>query len=158
MQDFETLAAEMDTRGLMKDMQMRVDEGAAFDLAAFVSENMPYFLVEEDYKRIDSLLADPDFVAKRLDEVKQQLMLPTASMTAQFLPNDPLLLFTPVLSAMQGFNMGTGFEVADGIIFTADGKHALGFFTSRSSGSEDRRIMNLLGTTHRTALLHARRH
>jgi len=136
MQDFETLAAEMDTRGLMKDMQMRVDEGTAFDLAAFVSENMPYFLVEEDYKRIDSLLADPDFVAKRLDEVKQQLMLPTASMTAQFLPNDPLQLFTPVLSAMQGFNMGTGFEVADGTIFTADGKHALGFFTSRSSGSE----------------------
>ena len=62
---------------------------------------IPYLLTTEDYARIDSLMAEPDFITHQLDLDKQMLMLPTAGMTSLQIQHDPLNLFIPVLERLK---------------------------------------------------------
>ena len=62
---------------------------------------MPYLLTADDYARMDSLTALPDFVVSQLENDKQLLMLPTAGMLSVQVQHDPLQLFTPVLERMK---------------------------------------------------------
>ena len=61
---------------------------------------MPYLLTPEDYARIDSLMAEPDYVSQQLENDKQLLMLPTAGMMTLQIQHDPLNLFRPVLERL----------------------------------------------------------
>ena len=79
-------------------------EGAAGDQVAqvfgFLNANWPYFLQEEDYARMDSLLAVPGYIANKLQEDK--LSLATANpFTSRYLRSDPLGLYSPVLNRLQ---------------------------------------------------------
>ena len=58
---------------------------------------IPYMLTKDDYARIDSLMAEPDFIARQLENDKQLLMLPTAGMMTLQIQHDPLNLFLPVI-------------------------------------------------------------
>ena len=58
---------------------------------------IPYLLTTDDYARIDSLIRVPDFIARQLENDKQMLMLPSASMMSFQIQHDPLNLFGPVL-------------------------------------------------------------
>ena len=62
---------------------------------------MPYLLTADDYARMDSMVARPDFVASQLENDKQLLMLPTAGMLSVQIQHDPLQLFTPVLERLK---------------------------------------------------------
>ncbi len=62
---------------------------------------IPYLLTTDDYARIDSLMAEPDFITRQLDNDKQMLMLPTAGMTTLQIQHDPLNLFMPVLERLK---------------------------------------------------------
>lgn len=66
-----------------------------------IYNRMPYLLIEEDYARIDSLLASPDYISLQLENDKQILMLPTAGMISIQVQHDPLNLFAPVLERMR---------------------------------------------------------
>ena len=56
---------------------------------------LPVMLTAEDYARMDSLVAEPGFIASQLEADKQKLMLPTAGMADMQIRYDPLNLFTP---------------------------------------------------------------
>jgi len=148
----DVLADELamaDTAGMVSDLQTRAGTDAAQTVAQWVMANYPYFLTAADYARADSLLAEPDAVENRLAAVKQQLMLPTASLVAQTLPSDPLGLFTPVLQALRGMGGQNGFQLIDGAVFTADGQRSLAWFTaggSVSESSQNARLAALLDT------------
>ena len=62
---------------------------------------IPYLLTKEDYARIDSLMADPDFISHQLENDKQLLMLPTAGMMTLQIQHDPLNLFVPVIEQLK---------------------------------------------------------
>lgn len=62
---------------------------------------IPYQLTTEDYARMDSLMAEPDFISRQLDHDRQMLMLPTAGMTTLQIQHDPLNLFLPVLERLK---------------------------------------------------------
>ena len=77
---------------------------AAGDQAAvvfdFLSSNWPYFLEEDDYARMDSLLESPSYIPSKLQEDKESLTLGNP-FTAKYIRRDPLGLFSPVLSRLQ---------------------------------------------------------
>ena len=62
---------------------------------------MPYLLTAADYARIDSMMAEQDFISRKLEDDKQMLMLPSAGMMASQIRHDPLGLFTPVLERLR---------------------------------------------------------
>lgn len=62
---------------------------------------IPYLLTKEDYCRIDSLLVDPNYITKQLENDKQLMILPTAGIFAQQIQHDPLNLFLPVLERIK---------------------------------------------------------
>ena len=79
-------------------------EGAAGEQVAqvfdFLNANWPYFLVPQDYARMDSLLAVPGYMASKLQEDK--LSLATGNpFTTRYLRSDPLGLYSPVLNRLQ---------------------------------------------------------
>lgn len=66
-----------------------------------VYNHIPYLLTAEDYARIDSLLARPDYISIQLENDKQLLMLPTAGIMSVQVQHDPLNFFTPVLERLR---------------------------------------------------------
>ena len=113
---------------------------------------LPYLLEAADYQRMDSLLQQPDFIASRLQEAKDRLLMPMGmgSMVEADITHDPLGLFSPVVSLMRDTAMLSRFDIYDGCLLTADHRRALVLLTSPYGGSEtasNERLLNLLNAT-----------
>jgi predicted RND superfamily exporter protein len=112
---------------------------------------LPYLLEAADYQRMDSLLQQPDFIASRLQEAKERLLMPMGmgSMVENDITHDPLGLFSPVVSLMRDTAMLSRFDIYDDCLLTADHRRALVLLTSPYGGSEtasNERLLDLLNT------------
>ena len=143
MDTFETCFEAVDTAHTVDDLQVTIDETRMLDVWSFVCAHAPYFLTPEDYGRMDSLLAIPDYVASQLLTDKQQLLLPTGGMAVQTLAQDPLQLFAPVMGRLRKMGQNSHFVIDDGYIFTNDGRHGLAFLSSPYGVSESARNADL---------------
>ena len=113
-------------------------------LAGFVYGHIPSFLEEADYARLDSLLADADYIPRRLANDKQMLMSPTSGLFAANVGRDPLEAFTPVVAALQPMADGLDYELYDGYVFSPDMEHGLLMFSSPYGASETEENAKLL--------------
>ena len=95
MDAFESNWKVTDTALLVSDLQCRVDGSQVFDAMDFIRENQPLFLTESDYHRMDSLLADPDYMANSMANIKRVLSMPTAGFVVDGIKADPLNLYSP---------------------------------------------------------------
>ena len=110
---------------------------------------LPYLLEAADYQRMDSLLRQPEFMASRLQEAKERLLMPMGmgSMVEDEITHDPLGLFSPVVSLMRDTAMLSRFDIYDGCLLTADHRRALVMLTSSYGGSEtasNERLLDIL--------------
>ncbi len=147
MDSFGERLEEADSTGMVRDLQIRVDEGVVLDVMSFIRENYPYFLTEADYGRMDSLLNTAGYMEERLAAAKQTLSLPGASLAAVNLRYDPLNLYSPVFKSLQSLNPAGRGNIVDGHIFLPDGSGAVAFLNSPFGGSESGRnslLVNLL--------------
>ena len=135
--------AGCDSLHLVPDLQPAYDGGQAREVMDFIAAGIPYFLTEKDYARMDSLLAQPGYVAGRLDEVKASLYTPGSAYAAAWLRSDPLSLFTPVLGRLSDLNPARESRQEDGYLFTPDGRCGVIFFNSPFGGSESGRNAEL---------------
>lgn len=141
---------ERDSMGWSSGMLAAIDAERQVMLMDFVYDNVPYFLTEEDYVRMDSCLSCPDFIPKRLQEVQEMLMLPMGSLVADNMVRDPLGLYLPVMQDLQGSAMESKFSLYDGYIFTTDMKHALVLVSSpfgHSETAQNGEFLHLLQTS-----------
>ena len=133
MQQYGDLLSESD---MVENLSVTVDETQIFDLMDAVYAHLPYLLEDEDYARVDSLLQTPGFIQERLAQDKQLLMFPVAGTVMHTLPVDPLQLFTPCLQRLNSLKLNDAFQVVDGYLFTADGKHGIVTFDSPFGANE----------------------
>ena len=63
-----------DTAHIVQNMTSQVDLEKMTSVTNFVYQNIPYFLTEHDYARMDSALRSPGYVEKQLQQDKQMLM------------------------------------------------------------------------------------
>ena len=147
METFSQLVEESDSLHYISEITTQIDLEKISELTDFVYNNIPYFLTEEDYTRMDSLLEQDDFVTSRLHDVKQMLMFPTSGLLASNIEKDPLNLFTPVVSKLNR-NKGEAFyETYEGYIFTKDMQKSIIILTSQFGNSETQnnaKLMNML--------------
>lgn len=107
-----------------KKITYNIDESAIIDKMEFVAKNLPYFLDEKDYARIDTLIRKDDIV-KQLENDRDMLGGFIGSFMMPVIVNDPLFLSGELLKGLENFKMNDRFEVVDGYIFTKDGKEAI---------------------------------
>lgn len=151
MDSFAEKVEQKDSSNWCADLAVRVDMSQIQRVADFVYHNAPYFLDENDYVRMDSLMAVPGYVRQRLEGDRNALMFPTGGMAEMAVSNDPLGLFTPVVSSLQGSAPGMGFEMIDGYIFTPDMKYAVAMMSSPFGNSETEHNTQLLNILHSAA-------
>ena len=147
MDAFESHWKECDTALLISDLQCRVDGSQVFDAMDFIRENQPLFLTEEDYRRMDSLLAEPDYIATCVGNIKRILAMPTTSFVVDGVKADPLNLYSPTLQRLNALNPTQGYRLEDEYLFNERGDKAFAFFSSPFSGSDTKNnalLVNLL--------------
>jgi len=89
----------------------QIDIEKMSEMADFVYQNIPLFLTERDYARIDSLLASPDYIRRQIQEDKQMLMFPAGGLLSGNIQGDPLNIFTPVVSSLQQSSGSLKYEI-----------------------------------------------
>lgn len=149
--DYEQRLLSLDGLDLSHRLTTRVDDEQFAEVADFVYTNMPYFLTEADYSRIDSLLSDEGYVEKQLAADKQMLMFPVSGLLAENFQRDPLNLFTPVVSRMQSAQPSVKYQLYDGYIFSEDMNRAFAIMPSPFGASETEHNHELLYTLQQKA-------
>lgn len=112
-----------DSLHLVKSLLYQVDEQAVNDLVSFVVENMPYFLSEEDYRRIDSMMSQ-EAMDRRLSETRKLVAAPVP-MLRTVIERDPLFFSSRLLQSLESFRLNDNYNTDNGYIFSKDGKEAV---------------------------------
>ena len=115
-------------------LQYQVDQEKIDEITAFVVENMPYFLTEEDYKRMDTLLT-AEHISEQLANNKLLLSSPVATLR-NIIQKDPLFFSANILQSLNNFRPDNGYHVEDGYIFNKKGNEAIIVITSPYPVSE----------------------
>lgn len=142
--DFVGILLENDNDKLCGELTYQFDTDDISEVSSFVYENIPYFLTEKDYARMDSLLSVPGYVQAQLKRDRQMLLLPTSSMLSGTVVHDPLALFSSVMSRLQASSGQLCFEMVDGYIFTPDMSRAVLLVDSPFGSSETENNARLL--------------
>lgn len=142
-----------DSLGWCTNLTAQFDMSQIMEVTDFVYSNIPYFLTEEDYVRMDSLLVQPDYIQAQLKRDLEMLMFPSGGMMTSNITRDPLSLFSPVLSGLQSANPQMGFEMYDGYIFTPDMSKAVAMMDSPFGNSETEYNSRMLDLLHESASL-----
>lgn len=121
--------------GHFTEISYQVDQQLIMDLSQFIAANMPYFLTEADYDRLDSILT-PDFIAKQLVADKELAASPAGGFLKGTLTRDPLHWTTPVLQQLQNMQMNDNYQLYNGYIFNKAGTEATITVTSAYPVSE----------------------
>ena len=133
-----------DTAHVLNHVMSQVDLEKMTEVTDFVYNNIPYFLSENDYKRMDSVLAVPGYVAHQLKQDKQMLMFPTGGILSDNIQRDPLNMFTPVVQKLQRSDTGLRYEMYDGHIFSPDMQKAIVMMDSPYGASETENNAHLI--------------
>ena len=148
-----------DTAHIVQNMTSQVDLEKMTSVTNFVYQNIPYFLTEHDYARMDSALRSPEYVEKQLQQDKQMLMFPAGDILSDNIQRDPLNLFTPVVQKLQRSDTGLKYELYDGHIFSPDMQRAIVMIDSPYGASEtenNTQLINMLQGCGKRALAHAK--
>jgi len=147
---FTETVEENDPDGWCSDLTAQFNMGQIQEVSDFVYDNIPYFLTDRDYARMDSLLAVPGYAEDQLERDKQLLMFPTGGVLSSNVVRDPLGLFTPVLSSLRSSNSQLNFEMYDGYIFTPDMSRAVAMMSSPFGNSETEQNTKMLALLNST--------
>ncbi len=105
-------------------IQYTVDQSEIIGKMNFISRNLPYFLDEDDYKKIDTLISNENIV-RQLQNDKDIISTIHGSMMQTVVQNDPLFISGELLRGLQEFKMNDSFELIDGYIFLKGGREAI---------------------------------
>ena len=133
---FESYWKQCDTNQWVGDLQCRMDGSSVFDAMDFIRAHQPLFLTEDDYRRMDSLLAEPDYIATCMGTIKRILSFPTTSLVVESIQADPLNLYSPSLQRLNALNPAEGYRMEDEYLFNVSGDKAFAFFSSPFSSSD----------------------
>lgn len=132
--------------GLIDKIQGNAQDDRILEVVDHVQENLPIFLDEEDYRRIDSLTW-PETVARKVEELYQSLLTPSMLSNVASMRSDPLGILPLGLSKFQQLQASGNFIMEDGYIMTPDHQHLFLFITPAASATEtnqNERFISLL--------------
>ena len=128
--------SEVDTAGLIKQLRYQVDDQEITSVMAFVLDNLPYFLTDADYRRMDTLIT-PEHISSQLAADRQLLASPIPMMRPM-VQYDPLFFSSDVLKALSDFKLDDSYQTDNDHIFNKAGTESQVIITSNYPLSETR--------------------
>ncbi len=103
-----------------------MDESRVAEMYDFVYDNLPIFLSEEDFLKIDSLIL-PENVKNTLASSYKTLISPVGFGAKNYIKKDPFNLTYIAIDKFSNFQLKEGFELYDNFVVTTDHKNILVF-------------------------------
>lgn len=126
-------AADDFNLGLLKTQKEWIDtislqpgDGQEEAVVQIFQENLPLFLTEEDYRKIDSL-TQPEAIKENLKQNKKILLSPASVVFKQFIAKDPVGISNLVWKKLSGLQIDSTYELYNGYLFKNQQK-LLSFF------------------------------
>lgn len=116
----------------------RVDDALMIDLYGNISEQLPVYLTEADYKTIDTLIT-PQRLRESLEQNIRTLSSPAGIALKSIISKDPVGISLLGVKKLQQLQYDESFELYDGYVMTKDRKNLLLFLTPRFPPSDSRR-------------------
>ncbi len=113
--ELSTLLEQNDTCKRLNKILCEINTQDMLQVIDFIIENMPLYLTEADYQRMDSLLSF-EYINQQLAENKYLLSAPTP-IFREILMHDPLHFCSPALEGLANFKVGNEYEIKDNFIF-----------------------------------------
>ena len=88
--------------------------------------NLPVFLNENDYHKIDSLIL-PESINNSLKKNYESLISPASFALKKFIKRDPVGISSIAFEKLKQLQFDDNFQLQDGYIFTKDNKHLIIF-------------------------------
>lgn len=132
---FAEYLSELDTSQRIQHLTYEIDQQQMWQVSDFLVKNMPYFLSETDYRRMDSLLTIEN-IENQLGNNKQLLLSPMGVFVRNVLIADPLHFSNDILQGLEAFRLNDQYQLEEGFIFNKEGTEALVTITSKYPVSE----------------------
>lgn len=106
----------------------KVDDNVAMELYGTITEHLPVYLDDKDFRSIDSLI-EPRKVKETLEQDFRTLTSPAGIALKTMISNDPVGISFLGLKKLQQLQYDENFELYDSYVVTKDRKHLLIFIT-----------------------------
>jgi 1-acyl-sn-glycerol-3-phosphate acyltransferase len=120
---------------LIASLFYKTDESQMQEMLHFLLDNIPYFMNDGDYQRIDSMLT-PQKIAETLQANKELLTSPIGMVYRDALLSDPLHLSQSLLKELGSFQVENQYITYNSYLFTKDEKGLMFFITPEYSSSD----------------------
>ncbi|MDR2805230.1 MAG: 1-acyl-sn-glycerol-3-phosphate acyltransferase [Dysgonamonadaceae bacterium] len=131
---FAEILQESDSARHIEALMYEVDNEKLNEVTNFITQNLPLFLEEEDYARIDTLIR-PQNIESLLKADKELLTSPMGGFVREIIVRDPLHFSENALKKLEGFKQNDGYNTDNGFIFN-NKEECLVIITSKYSVSE----------------------
>lgn len=130
---------KQDTENLTSDIFFKVSDTEIAEMTDFIVQNLPYYMDEKDYQRLDSILIDESKMRNELTWNHEMLFTPTGAFLQNIILNDPVHISNHILKKLNGAYQENKFKQYNGYIFDHEGKELLITLTSETPSSETSR-------------------
>ncbi len=112
----------------IRNINDKVDDELAMELYSTVSDHLPIYLNDNDYRSVDSLIT-PAQLKITLEQNFRTLTSPAGIALKNMISNDPVGISFLGLKKLQQLQYDENFELYDNYVVTKDQKHLLVFIT-----------------------------
>jgi uncharacterized protein len=134
---------EKNLQPLIREVRDRIPDKLMFKAYKLFYNNLPFFLDEDDYLVLDTMLADSS-IARSMQKNYHTIMSPMSMVAKDQIISDPLHMTSLALLKLQSLQINPDFEVYDGYIVSKDHKSLLLIITPANPPNE---------TTHNAKLM-----
>ncbi|MBR4970585.1 MAG: MMPL family transporter, partial [Paludibacteraceae bacterium] len=127
---------QWDTLGLTQEIFYKTDGAEITEIPQFIAKNIPLYLDEKDYQRIDSILATDGAISSIMQNNVALLQSPGSGMIKELMVIDPLYISSSALMKLRGVEATSGYHLKAGYIFDKAGESVLITLTSDRPSSE----------------------
>lgn len=103
----------------IKTTTVQIDDNAVGAVTNFIYDNLPIFLSDSDYVRMDSLLR-PEVLERRMQANYNNLISPIGIAVKDIILKDPLGIGVETLAGLQSMGQSINYTIYDGYIFSKD--------------------------------------
>jgi 1-acyl-sn-glycerol-3-phosphate acyltransferase len=121
----------------IKQATYKISDDFMEDVMSFFYENLPIFLEEKDYQKIDSLLL-PEAIDISLEKNYKTLISPASFALKKYILQDPVGISSISLSKLRQFQLGDDYQIIDGYIFARNKRNLFLFLNPVNPPSETR--------------------
>ncbi len=123
------------SRDLIEKLEFELNENQFLGLYDFFYQNLPLYLCDSDYVRIEKQLTEVN-IDKTLRNNFRSLISPMGIVTKEYIFKDPLSIVPLALKKLKKFQLDDNFIVHNSCIYTKDKKYLLVFIDPKYPSSQ----------------------